>query len=693
MSDYAGRIISATEPTVTTTSASGVWTLEEALKYKKAGTWPTTFKDPNFNQTVLLLHGDGTNGAQNNTFLDSSTNNFTITRNGNTTQGTFSPFSVGAGEWSNYFDGNTDYLSYPDNTAFQFGTGEFTVEAWVYPTATPGVDYTHIVGSQEYGLSGTWVLGIDTNLNLRIFASALNGTGSATATGGTVPLNTWSYVAMVRSGSTLKGYVNGVEVCSVANSANINSAGYVGTIGADTNGDEAAFTGYISNVRIVKGGALNVTSVPTSPFTTTVSSGTVSLLTCQSNRFVDNSTNNFTITRNGDVRVTPFSPFAPYAAYSAGTNGGSGYFDGTGDYLTAASNAAFGYGSGDFTIEYWCYPTSFGVTNIQLDQRTSGATEIVPTLYTDSASGTLFYFVNGANRIGGSNLTLNTWQHIAVSRSGTSTRLFVNGTQVGSTYTDNNTYATSLVSIGAYSPGASLFFNGYISSVRIVKGTAVYTSAFTPPTAPLTAITNTSLLCNFTNAGVFDNTGKNVLETVGNAQIDTAVKKYGTGSLEFDGTGDWLIVPNSTDIQLGTGNFTIEFWVYLNATGAARGFVGKGGASTGWLVSLVSTNTVRFTYGSSTITSTGTLSGSTWHHIAVVREGTGSNQTKIYINGTNDGTGTVSTDFNQTEVMYIGANRTGGDALNGFIDDLRITKGVARYTTNFTAPTAPFQDQ
>jgi hypothetical protein len=53
--------------------------------------------DPFFNQTTLLLHGDGTNGAQNNTFLDSSTNNFTITRNGNTTQGTFSPFSLAAG--------------------------------------------------------------------------------------------------------------------------------------------------------------------------------------------------------------------------------------------------------------------------------------------------------------------------------------------------------------------------------------------------------------------------------------------------------------------------------------------------------------------------------------------------------------------------------------------------------------------
>jgi hypothetical protein len=110
-------------------------------------------------------------------------------------------------------------------------------------------------------------------------------------------------------------------------------------------------------------------------------------------------------------------------------------------------------------------------------------------------------------------------------------------------------------------------------------------------------------------------------------------------------------------------------------------------------VSLDSSNRVVFTYTTSTITSTGAISGTTWTHIAVVREGTGTNQTKIYINGTNDGTGTVSTSFNQTSVMYVGANRIGGDVLNGYIDDLRITKGVARYTANFNVPTIGFTDR
>jgi hypothetical protein len=226
--------------------------------------------------------------------------------------------------------------------------------------------------------------------------------------------------------------------------------------------------------------------------------------------------------------------------------------------------------------------------------------------------------------------------------------------------------------------------------LRIVKGTAVYTANFTPPTAPLTAITNTSLLTNMINGAIFDNAMMNDLETVGNAQISTSVVKYGTGSLAFDGTGDWLTSPDTPNLQLGTGNFTIEGWVYLNVAGSARGFVSKGTSTTGWSLGTNSSNQVVFSYASSSITSTGTLSASTWYFITIVREGTSTNQTKIYISGTNDGTGTVATDFNQTNIMYIGADRVGSSALNGYIDDLRITKGYARYTANFTPPTAAF---
>jgi hypothetical protein len=248
------------------------------------------------------------------------------------------------------------------------------------------------------------------------------------------------------------------------------------------------------------------------------------------------------------------------------------------------------------------------------------------------------------------------------------------------------------VTIAGSSIGSQLL-TGYISNVRVIKGSGPYSSAnstITVPTAPLTAITNTSLLCNFTNAGIFDAATINNAQTVGNAQVSTTQAKFGTTSMYFDGTGDWLTIIDKPELRFGTAPFTVEFFVYLGATGAARGLVAKGTSTTGWLVSTDSSNKVVFTYTTSTITSTAALSGSQWYHIAVVREGTGSNQTKIYIDGTNDGTGTVSTDFNQTSIAYVGANRTGGDALNGYIDELRITNGYARYTANFTPPTAAF---
>jgi hypothetical protein len=296
---------------------------------------------------------------------------------------------------------------------------------------------------------------------------------------------------------------------------------------------------------------------------------------------------------------------------------------------------------------------------------------------------------------GTATVTVGQWYHFALVRSGTNIAVFVNGSRINSG-TNSTNIVKQVFTVGRlYSSTDQEYSKAYVSNFRLVKGSAVYDptqTTLTVPTSPITAVTNTSLLLNFTNAAILDNAMMADLETVGNAQIDTTTKKYGTGSLEFDGTGDWLLVPDSIDQRLGTGNFTIECWLYLSATGTARGIVGKGTSTTGWLLSTNTSNAVVFTYGTSTITSTGTLSGTTWYHIAVVREGTGTNQTKIYIGGTNDGTGTVSTDFTQTNAAYVGANRTGGDPMNGYIDDLRITKGVARYTATFTPPTAAFPD-
>jgi hypothetical protein len=658
---------------------------------KSDGVQPTA-SDPNFNQVSVLLHGDGTNGAQNNTFLDSSTNNFTITRNGNTTQGTNTPFSQAAGYWSNYFDGANDRLTIADNANLRAGTSSFTLEAWVYRNVA-GV--AHTIFAKGAATPTGFVFGITSSNTLRFTDTSTNIDST-----GTIPANTWTYVAVVREGTgsnQLKLYINGTNDGTGTSSTDFNQTTEA-RIG-ENRGATEDFNGYISNLRFVIGTAVYTSNF--TPSTTPITAITnTRLLTCQSNRFVDNSSNNFTLTATGTPSSQPWSPFAPTSAYSTSVNGGSMYFDGTGDYLSIADNAALEFGSSNFTLEFWCYWNGNTASQILWTKGADLGSAYAPFLFWKPTGSSLILYASSAGTSWdiASNVTLatmdaNQWSHFAFVRNGNTIKFYKNGVEQTSITTAlafwNNTLA---MTIGSGAVGNVPFINGYISNARIIIGTALYTANFTPPTAPLTAITNTSLLLSGTNAGIFDNAIKNNLETVGNAQISTSVTKFGTGSISFDGTGDWLTSPDSVNLQFGTGKFTIEGWVYLNAIGSARGFVSKGTSTTGWSLGTTALNQVIFNYDSSSITSTGVLLISTWYFVTVVREGTGTNQTKIYINGTNDGTGTVSSNFNQTNILYVGANRVGGSALNGYIDDLRITNGVARYTANFTPPTAAFSN-
>jgi len=638
--------------------------------------------DQYFPNTVLLLNDTGTNGAQNNTFIDSSTNNFSITRNGNATQGSVNPYEP-TGYWSMYSPGGGSTLT-TTAAGIAVGTGNFTYEGWFFFTTIGSVTEEQMACSRGIGV------GWQTTRRTTNWTLDLNSTTSlATATGVLTTNNVWYHIAVTRQSGTIRLFTNGVLNTTVTgNTSNFTSTSFC--LGALNLNTDYNLVGNFSNFRFVASTVLYTATFtpPTTPLTAI--SGTV-LLIAQNNRFIDNSSNNFTMTVNGSPVVSGFNPFAPTASYSGATYGGTMYLDGNGDYLDISSNSAFTYGVSDFTIECWVYLTAVGAIQYIYDQRNSGtANAVIPAIYV-SASNVLTYFVSNAARITGTTaLVKSTWYHVAVCRSTSNTKMFLNGVQEGSTYVDANNYATSRVVVSSNAATIGNYLTGFISNLRVVNGTAVYTSTFTPPTTPVTAITNTQLLLNATNAGIYDATALNDMETVGNAQVSTTQYKWGASSMSFDGTGDWLLFPDNVNITLNQAVFTIEGWIYLNAVGSARGIVGKGTGTTGWLLSINSSNQVVFTDTTTAITSTGTLSVSTWYHIAVVRSTTGTNQTKIYINGTNDGTGTSATNFSQTNLLYVGADRTGGSAFNGYIEDLRITKGVARYTANFTAPTAAF---
>jgi hypothetical protein len=175
----------------------------------------------------------------------------------------------------------------------------------------------------------------------------------------------------------------------------------------------------------------------------------------------------------------------------------------------------------------------------------------------------------------------------------------------------------------------------------------------------------------------------------GNAELDTAVTKFGTAAVIWDGTGDFLRTPSDVDFTFGTGDFTIEFWSYFNSsfnTGAAAILMSVGAFRNIMYIS----NTLRFRADSGTnLITGGALSLSTWYHIALTKSG---NDHKLFIDGTQTGsTYTSSTSYTADRITF-GANNSGSNNYLGSMDDIRVTTGVARYTANFTAPTQAFPD-
>jgi hypothetical protein len=247
---------------------------------------------------------------------------------------------------------------------------------------------------------------------------------------------------------------------------------------------------------------------------------------------------------------------------------------------------------------------------------------------------------------------------------------------------------------------------GYISDLRFVNGTALYTSNFVPQNAPLQAIKNTALLLNGTGAGMYDSTEIVEYESIGDAKISTTTVPFsGTTSMYFDGSGDYLATANpGSNFKFGTANWTIEAWMYSTSNSTAQTIylvygttndiinIQYNGTALTPFVQIRATN-----QASTTITSTVTASLNTWNHIAVVRDS--ATTIKLYVNGTLGGTATIASTTTFVDTQFA-QNPTVGAKTNtvtnyfvGYISDLRVTNGYARYTTNFTAPSGPFPTQ
>ena len=229
--------------TATALAAAGVWTLGEQIKAKRSLEWPVVGGDLDYASVTLLLHLNGTNGST--TITDNSTPPKTITAQGNAQIST-AQSKAGFGGASLLLDGSGDYLSGTDS-GFAFGTGDFAVELMAYPTTTGG--YKSLIATRDGagGYTDRWTLGVGPNMEAFIYTDGFKVITSNSV----LPVNTWTNIAVTRSGTDLRIFINGTQ----SGSTGTNSQNFTHTalgVGASSSGLEA-FTGYIDEVRITKG--------------------------------------------------------------------------------------------------------------------------------------------------------------------------------------------------------------------------------------------------------------------------------------------------------------------------------------------------------------------------------------------------------------------------------------------------------
>ena len=659
-------------------------------------TFTLNFLSALWDKTVLSIGTSSTNSLNNSTFIDRSTNAHTVTSSGSPVQTAFHPY---LDNWSANFTGDGSFLSLAIGSDFHFDTGDYTVEAWVNPTDVSGQKWIAGIwsytgpGNQAWALylsGGKWRHNIDP-------ADTIINTSTSDAVA-----NVWTHVAIVRDGDAFKLFVNGVLESNVT-SAGYNmqeGGGYVG-IGQIENAPVADnWRGQIADLHVIKGYAKYTSNFTPSTELITPHANTV-LLTCRRNRFYDESGTNKSISLTGSgVRVAGFSPYGgQLSEYTVGENKGS-------FYNSASLNSGVNYIStptqsfaGELTIEGWVYIESLEDTyNTFFCMFREGSAGI---LIMPRSNNQIHVNFSGSAINTSGTVSLNEWTHIAVTRNSSDVvTCWINGVSAG-TFTKSGTIVNSANEPCSFavSPeyGASRNLIGYFSDCRIYNGTCKYTSTFSLPTSPVGA-DSSDVYLTMDNPGIFDKTGNNTLALVGNTSTSTTQTKFADTAMYFDGN-DWI---SWNSPSIGSGDFTMEGWFYLSGT-AGQGSAGQQGifcagnhgGSSKYSIKLHNTTPgVNKVMGFWLNSYTNEIRGSTvintnqWYHYALVRSGSGSNNVKLYLDGTLEAQ-TTSTYSIPADTGSIGRNYPSLDAeyFNGYLENIQLLSGIAKYTANFTPPT------
>ena len=687
-------------------------TSKKLSKYGSAasGQGVTLATDAYFANTVFLQSANtlpaNTSIDDNETILDASTTGSTVTLANNTKVKPFNPYTP-VGEWSIEYTGTSSYTYWtnpsaaiPPQIAWLDGASDNgTFECWVWLNGTqptPTYVYTH---ASLFSVGQVYLnFGVLNTGYLRYFYTL--GYPSQDYLDSTTALNPyqWHHVALVRDGTDLKMYIDGVLSGTKSSYAGTSWASgssgqtlYHG-FGGNTQ-QQNYFKGYISNMRSSDNVRYTGTfDVPTEKFTS--DANTLYLSHDNNNSILQSRDTNQYELVHGTTTYAKVSSFAPYDANTAYQNTtGSVEFDGTTDYITVSGGSHFDLGTGDITLEFWFYPRTTSTSAFWFGNYTQGGQ---PFQFVNIASPSYFW-AWGVNLRGYYTFKPYNWYHLAAVRSSGTVSIYVNGESQGTPGVYSSGIGNSSVSayIGEREDGY-YDLNALISDMHLFKGYAKYTSNFTPPTSPIPLHNNTVMSLPFNNLSFYDTTENTGLVS---SSTDGALAwpigrhiKYASWH-EKNSTTQYYQVSEtaSNEFTFGTGDVTMEcfyfpYYTTQSSYGAIMTTAFSNDAQGPYIGQYNNTN-LGLLVGSSgawsvnTTTSNNPLIMGRWNHIAYAREG---NVHRLYCNGEKvlEVTNAVSS-TNTNDKLTVGGRTNGSQYGYGWIGDVRVVKGTALYTTDY----------
>ena len=373
-------------------------------------------------------------------------------------------------------------------------------------------------------------------------------------------------------------------------------------------------------------------------------------------------------------------------------------------------------GLNNFTVDWWEYRTvaTANCTVIARDGVSAPANGVVPWIFGYNDGANLRAYVQSAitwdmlNAVDMGTIVLNAWSHRAITRSGNTFRTFKDGALIATvTSSLAIAVANTALTIGQQgNAGSGSTFQGFIDELRISKGIARWTANFTPPSAPYTAVPPTDndgftrllLHCDGTNGSTtfIDSSPFAHAVTPTNVTISTAQSKFGGASAQFSVFAAIQSL-NSADWEFGAGDFTVDWWEYRTATTANCVAVAREPINAPpWMFGYSDGTNLRAYAYSSTVWDTlnavdmGAIVLNAWSHRAATRQG---NTFRTFKDGVLISTVTSALAMHSSSnSLSIGQqqNAPSGQTFQGFIDELRVCKGIARWTASFTPPAAPY---